>query len=408
MDSVNPAVKHIVTIVLLVLLVPSVSFAKSKIEKQSFSSNRKNRTFYLFVPEAVNGASSVPLLLVFHGSNHNGLSLVEKWRDLADKENFIVAGLDSADSSVWSTTADNPGVLHDLVVTLESKYPIDPKRVYLFGHSGGAVFALLVSMMQSEYFAATAVHAGSWRERKEFDVMRDARRKIPIAIWVGTRDPFFSVESVRKTRDALTAGGFPVQVTEMPGHDHWYYDLAPKINEVAWQFLKQYELPSAPRFQDVVEVSEATSETADANTLINEINSSQARAMELLNSANQIESQMIGKSIDSGREELQKLAAQQIELFQESAAMVKTAAEKAERAAQMKIGARNQAHLHTSARYYLKFAELLDARRVGAEILLGTDSAETINAKRAEAMQKIQLLQREVEELRLQAGQINK
>src|SRR5689334_10593731 len=98
MDSFRPAIKHIVAVLLLVLSVPTVSFTKSKIEKQSFSSNRKNRTFYLFVPEATSTAERVPLLLVFHGSGHNGLSLVEKWKELADKENFIVAGLDSADS----------------------------------------------------------------------------------------------------------------------------------------------------------------------------------------------------------------------------------------------------------------------------------------------------------------------
>jgi hypothetical protein len=35
----------------------------------------------------------------------------------------------------------------------------------------------------------------------------------------------------------------------MPGHDHWYYDLAPKINKAAWDFLKKYELDSDPKYQ---------------------------------------------------------------------------------------------------------------------------------------------------------------
>lgn len=31
--------------------------------------------------------------------------------------------------------------------------------------------------------------------------------------------------------------GFPIELTEIAKHDHWYYDLAPKINRNAWDFL---------------------------------------------------------------------------------------------------------------------------------------------------------------------------
>ena len=34
----------------------------------------------------------------------------------------------------------------------------------------------------------------------------------------------------------------------MKGHDHWYYDLAPKINAEAWDFLKQQKLTEEPRY----------------------------------------------------------------------------------------------------------------------------------------------------------------
>ena len=240
-------VPSFVLALLIVMSLASVSAANPKIEKQSFTSNNKKRTFYLFVPELSKPAEPVPLLLVFHGSGRNGLSLVEKWQDLAAREGFIVAGLDAHDSSHWSTTDDNPVVLRDLVETLKSKYAINSRRIYLFGHSAGAVFAIDLAMVESEYFAAAAGHAGSWREKDEFEIMQSARRKTPVAIWVGTKDPFFSIASARATRDALIAKGFTAQLTEMPGHDHWYYDLAPKINEGAWEFLKQYELPTEPR-----------------------------------------------------------------------------------------------------------------------------------------------------------------
>ncbi len=54
-------------------------------------------------------------------------------------------------------------------------------------------------MMESEYFAATAIHAGSWRDEKEFGLIEYARRKTPLAIFVGDRDPFFPLNSVKAT-----------------------------------------------------------------------------------------------------------------------------------------------------------------------------------------------------------------
>ena len=56
-------------------------------------------------------------------------------------------------------------------------------------------------------------------------------------------------KTVRATRDELNAKGFSVELTELPGHDHWYYDLAPKINRAAWDFLKKYELESDPVYR---------------------------------------------------------------------------------------------------------------------------------------------------------------
>jgi hypothetical protein len=42
-----------------------------------------------------------------------------------------------------------------------------------------------------------------------------------------------------------------VQLTELPGHDHNYYDVAAKINSSAWEFLKKYELESDPVYQTI-------------------------------------------------------------------------------------------------------------------------------------------------------------
>jgi len=72
----------------------------SKITKQTIEFDGKKRVYYLYVPENV--ASKPPLIVTLHGSNREGLSLVEKWKDIADQEGFIVAGPNAMNSEEWS------------------------------------------------------------------------------------------------------------------------------------------------------------------------------------------------------------------------------------------------------------------------------------------------------------------
>ena len=233
---------------LCLFIVLSASAATAQeVQKEITQMGGKARAFYLFVPDKLTKDQPAPLVLLLHGSGRNGFSLVEKWKDLAKKERIIVVGPDSINPRVWATPADGPDFLHQLITDLESKYPIDDRRVYLFGHSGGACFALYMALYESEYFAATAIHAGALG-RDAGRLVEQAGRKIPIYIAVGTVDRSFPLESVRATRDLLNENGFDSQLIEMPGHDHWYYDLAPKINAAAWSFLKEKKLSDAPRY----------------------------------------------------------------------------------------------------------------------------------------------------------------
>jgi poly(3-hydroxybutyrate) depolymerase len=222
--------------------------APGEIAKEAYESDGKKRTYYLYVPKVAAASSApVPLLVTLHGSGRDGRSLVEKWKDLADKEGFIVAGPDSLGRQGWNVPKDGPDGTYDLVETVKAKHPVDPRRVYLFGHSAGAGFALMISLLESEYFAAAAVHAGLLSPAN-YDLIETAKRKTPIAMMVGAKDPLFPLADVRATRDELNRRGFAVQLSEIPNHDHWYYDRAPEFNRALWDFLKQHRLDADPRY----------------------------------------------------------------------------------------------------------------------------------------------------------------
>src|SRR4051794_18425692 len=116
---VNEMKRPLLLICLLILLATTA--AASEIKKGKISSQGKNRTYYLFVPDNVTAAKPVPLIVLLHGSNRNGLSQVEKWKELAAKEGFIIVGPDSQSSASWQEPQDGPDFIHDLVTELESK-----------------------------------------------------------------------------------------------------------------------------------------------------------------------------------------------------------------------------------------------------------------------------------------------
>ena len=239
---------HILLALTLLLLSAVSSSAKDDITKELITSNGKTRAYYLYVPSTIKAQTPAPLIIMLHGSNRTGVTLVEKWKDFAKKEGIIIAGPDASNLSGWGSPQDGPDYLHELVEELKTKYPVNPRRVYLFGHSAGASFALHMSLMESEYFAATAIHAGALAP-DDMSMIDLAKRKIPISIQVGDSDQFFPLKAVRATRDALKEAEIPVELIEIANHDHWYYDKAAKFNQTAWDFLKKYELDADPQYR---------------------------------------------------------------------------------------------------------------------------------------------------------------
>ena len=234
----------IATVLMCGLVVPCVA---QKVVKNEIESHGKKRNYYLMVPESAKPEHPAPLLLLLHGSGRNGQSLMDKWKDIGVKEGIVLVAPDAINPVGWVTPDDGPDFLRDVVSQVKENYSIDPRRVYVFGHSGGASFALYMGLFESEYFAAVAIHAGALRP-KDKAIAEGAIRKIPFQIAVGTVDPNFPLTAVRDTRDLLVGAGFSVDLIEMKGHDHWYYDLAPKINATAWTFLKDKKLAEDPRY----------------------------------------------------------------------------------------------------------------------------------------------------------------
>lgn len=219
-----------------------------KVVKETFGVGGKTRTYHLLVPASVKPDEPAPLMVLLHGSGRDGRSQIDPWTRLARQHGIILVAPDSSNRQGWSMGDDGPGFLYALVEMIRLQHPVDPRRIYLFGHSAGAVHGLAMAILESEYFAAVAVHAGVLPESAR-PFLERAPRKIPIAIWVGTVDPLFPVDAVRATRAALKDRGFDAALTEIGGHGHGYYDRAQEINLKVWDFLQRHRLDTDPKYQ---------------------------------------------------------------------------------------------------------------------------------------------------------------
>jgi poly(3-hydroxybutyrate) depolymerase len=237
-----------VYLICLALLLAPAAHAANAITKETLKIDRGSRTYYMFVPDTL-GSEPAPLVITLHGSGRDGRPLVDLFRDVASKERFIVVGPDANDRRGWQVPADGPAFLYFLIEAVKAKHPIDGRRVYLFGHSAGAGFALVMGLMESEYFAGVAVHSAAL-QRQGREQLLSAPRKLPVAMFHGTSDTVIPMATGREGRDAMSGAGFPVEFHELPGYEHnTLYTRGDTIVRPAWEFLKTKVLEEDPRYQ---------------------------------------------------------------------------------------------------------------------------------------------------------------
>ena len=213
----------------------------------TLTSNGQTRAYRVFVPEGFGKSGPGPAVVLFNGSGSPVDGLLDPWKEVARKEGVMLIGQAAFKSGAWRIPEDSPDFTQEVVESAKARFPIDQRRIYLFGHSGGAGHVLLLGLLESEYFAAVGAHAGALRpsDRALLDV---PQRRIPMSIWIGNQDQMVPLKMVRDTLAVLTAKGFPAKVFELAGHTHSYAERAGEVTAAAWEFLRRETLPADPKF----------------------------------------------------------------------------------------------------------------------------------------------------------------
>jgi len=154
------------------------SQSRDELMAQTFGGDR-NVSFHL--PENVEGASDWPMVILLHGFSASGW-LQDVYFNVSARVTelgfilLIPDGIPNADGQLfWNATdaccdwygegADDVAFLSDLIDEGIAKLPVDPKRVFLLGHSNGGFMSYRMACDAADRVAGIASIAGaSWKD----------------------------------------------------------------------------------------------------------------------------------------------------------------------------------------------------------------------------------------------------
>ena len=164
-----------------------ISDAKEEIIKDS-----EDMKCYIYSPDAIKPGKTYQLVVGVHGAHGHGKNAagLASW---AEKLDCIVIGPSFQDGYQGSPPKD-VRKLKKLTKTMHSKFKLE-KKIFLFGHSGGAQFAHRFTFNEPNMvLCCVATSAGSWATGGKFGSINTRAKNIPFYIGCGDKDTELSVK----------------------------------------------------------------------------------------------------------------------------------------------------------------------------------------------------------------------
>ena len=98
--------------------------------------------FALYLPSTFTADRSWPLILAFDAGGR-GRRAVERYQAAAERYGYIVAGSNNSRNGPWKRSLD---AAKAMTADLTGRFPVDLKRIYTAGMSGGARVAMMVAL----------------------------------------------------------------------------------------------------------------------------------------------------------------------------------------------------------------------------------------------------------------------
>ena len=189
-----------------------------------------DRTYFfgLYVPDSYVPSEDHALVVCLHGAGFTGDSYLERWQTRLG-ERYILA-CPTLMSGMWWTREAEDLVLATIRL-VETRYRIDPDRIFLTGMSNGGIGAYLIGAHHAPRFAGIAPMAGGLDD--VLLPLLENLRHTPVYIIHGTRDQVMPVQLSRTIAAELQRLGVP----------HVYREHARVHPQAGGHFFPREEVP---------------------------------------------------------------------------------------------------------------------------------------------------------------------
>lgn len=182
-------------------------------------------TWELYLPKGYDPAKRWPVLFLFDPRGRGSFPL-ELFREAADELGWMLAS--SNDTRSDDATADNSRAVNALVADATRRLPVDERRIYAAGFSGGAVLAWVMALRTD--WLAGAISVGG-RPAPEHAALAP---RCPVWVGAGIED-FNALPTVKLGRIAAKAG-VPHRLASYPGGHAWC-GKGPARDALVWHEL---------------------------------------------------------------------------------------------------------------------------------------------------------------------------
>jgi predicted esterase len=204
--------------------LPAAELPKGRVLETVACAADPTQTYALYVPTNFDASKQWPVLFCFD-PGARGKAPVERFQAAAEKFGYIVAGSNNSRNGPWEA---NAAAINAMVSDVRRYFPLQPKRIYVAGLSGGARVACQIALggIAQGVIACSAGFPGS-----------ELPDRVPFAFFGTAGVTDFNYLELRRVEHELVDRGAAHRVVIFPGGHEWLpAELA--MEALAWLDLQ--------------------------------------------------------------------------------------------------------------------------------------------------------------------------
>lgn len=174
----------------------------------------------VYVPASYDPKKSVPLVVLLHGrgDSENDMMASPWVRAAAEAGSAIVIAPYARGDNQYVDPASTD--VYAALDVARSAFNIDPRRIYLAGHSMGGYGVFIVGPKHPQMWAAVLAASGGM-VTEDMSAALHGFQQIPVFLVVGSNDPIVPQGYMKQNYDMLVASGIEAHYYEEPGGLHF-------------------------------------------------------------------------------------------------------------------------------------------------------------------------------------------